>query len=40
MAIDVKAEVSTNRSQEDVAKYVMNPDYNAVWISGITEAKY
>jgi len=39
MAIDVKAEVSINRSQEDVAKYVMNPNYDAVWISGITETK-
>ena len=39
MAIDVKAEVTINRSQEDVAKYAMNPDYDAVWISGISEAK-
>ena len=39
MAIDVIAEVSINRSREDVAKYAMNPDHDAVWIGGISEAK-
>ncbi len=39
MAIDVIAEVTINRSREDVAKYAMNPDHDAVWISGISEAR-
>ena len=39
MAIDVKAEIFIARSREDVAKYAMNPDYVAVWISGISEAR-
>ena len=39
MATDVKAEVSINGSREDVAKYAMNLDPDAVWISGISEAK-
>ena len=39
MAIDVKAEVSINRSPEYVANYAMNPDYDPIWISGISEAK-
>ncbi len=39
MAIDVTAEVTINRPREDVAKYAMDPDYDAVWIGGISEAK-
>ena len=40
MAIDVRAEVSINRSrQQEVAEYAMNPDYDPVWIGGISEAK-
>ena len=39
MAIDVIAEITINRAQEDVAEYAMDPDYDAVRISGISEAK-
>ena len=39
MAIDVKAEVVINRAPEEVANYAMNPDYDPVWISGISQAK-
>ena len=39
MAIDVTAEVTISRTREDVSKYAMNPEYDVVWIGGISEAE-
>ncbi len=39
MGIDVKAELTIDRPAPEVAEYAMNPDYDAVWVTGITEAE-
>ena len=39
MSVDVKAEVVIDRSRDEVARFVMNPDNDPVWIGGIREAR-
>ena len=39
MAVDVEAEVTINRPVANVAGYVMDPENDPVWITGIIEAK-
>ena len=39
MAIDVSAQLLINRPKDEVAEYATNPDNDALWVSGIVEAK-
>ena len=39
MSIDVSAEIIIDRSKDDVASFVTNPDNDPVWIGGITESE-
>ncbi len=39
MSVDVNAEVNIDRPRKEVADYAMNPDNDALWITGVVEAK-
>ena len=39
MAVDVTAEIRVQRPRDEVAAYAMDPANDAVWVSGITEAR-
>ncbi len=39
MPVDATAEITVQRPRDEVAAYAMDPANDAVWVSGITEAK-
>ena len=39
MPVDVTAEITVHRPQDEVAAYAMDPVNDPIWVSGITEAR-
>ena len=39
LAIDVRAEIVVARPRDEVTAYVMDPENDPVWISGIKQAR-